>query len=140
VRFKTEDLFMSIYKLLFAGLALMAISIAQNTVSPLACNLKAFTPEERADWRKRIDQVMGSVTSVADLTDGYTFRIDAKKTSYVEVAKWVELERRCCPFFDFDLKLRGEDGTVSLNLTGRDGVKQFIAADFEMLFKRFPAR
>ena len=124
---------MTTYKLLFAGLALICGCAAQ-TVSPLACNLKAFQPRERAEWRKRLDQVMGSVSAVREVSDGYSFQIDTRKASFRDVADWIELERRCCPFFVFELSVQGEDGSVWLNLRGRDGVKQFLAADFHVVF------
>jgi hypothetical protein len=119
---------MTTYKIFFAGLALICACAAADTVSPLACNLKAFQPQERAEWRKRIEQV----------TDGYTFQIDTRKASFRDVAEWIELERKCCPFFVFELGIQGENGTVWLNLRGREGVKEFIAADFKVLFDRLP--
>jgi len=36
----------------------------------------------------------------------------------------------CCPFFDIDLRVEKEGGPLWLRLTGREGVKQFIKADF----------
>jgi len=72
------------------------------------------------------------------LPDGYTFQIDTRKASFRDVAEWVELERKCCPFFVFEIGIQGENGTVWLNLRGRDGVKEFIAADFKILFDRLP--
>jgi hypothetical protein len=38
-------------------------------------------------------------------------------------------ERACCPFFDIDMRLEREGGSLWLGLTGREGVKQFIQAD-----------
>jgi hypothetical protein len=121
-------------KLLLAGLALICAGAAGPPV-PLACNTRAFTAAERADWRKRLEQVMGSVTAARDLPDGYSLEIDPRQSSFVEVARWVELERKCCPFFIFELGMRGENGNIWLNLRGREGVKEFIASDFHTLFE-----
>ena len=129
---------MTTYKSFFAGLALICACAAADTVSPFACNLKAFQPNERTEWRKRIEQVMSAVTSKRPLADGYSFQIDPRKASFHDVAEWVELERKCCPFFVFELGMHGEDGSVWLNLRGREGVKQFIAADFKVLFEHLP--
>jgi hypothetical protein len=95
-----------------------------------ACNLKAFTPQQRAQWRKLIDQLMAAVTTARELTDGYSLHVDTGRVSLVEAAQWVELERKCCPFFNFQLDLHGEDGSLWLSLKGREGVKQFIEMDF----------
>jgi hypothetical protein len=46
--------------------------------------------------------------------------------SLAGVAEWIALERRCCPFFRFQLDVEGETGPVWLRLTGA-GVKEFLA-------------
>jgi hypothetical protein len=122
--------------LFFAGLMLVCGCVAQSKAPPLACNLRAFSTTERADWRKRLDQVMLAVSAVRDLSEGYSFQINPHRTSFLEVAQWIELERKCCPFFVFELELDGGSGTIQLNLRGREGVKQFIASDFQPLFSR----
>ena len=53
--------------------------------------------------------------------------------SVVDAAQWIDLERRCCPFFNFQLDLQGGDGMLRLSLAGREGVKQFITVDFRSL-------
>ena len=105
---------------------------------PFACNLKAFTPQQREQWKKLIDQLMPAVVSAREQNDGYALQIDTRKMSLVEVAEWADLERKCCPFFDFQLDLHGEDGGLWLSLTGREGVKQFIEMDFTRLRDKLP--
>jgi hypothetical protein len=58
--------------------------------------------------------------------------------SLPETAQWVDLEQKCCPFFDFELDVHGQDGALSLSLKGRDGVKQFIEMDFVRLRYKLP--
>ena len=96
----------------------------------LACNLKPFQPAERTQWRTLLDRVKSSMTETRELPDGYAFRIDTGKTPLVQVAEWISLERKCCPFFEFRLRIHGQDGTLWLDLTGPRGVKQFIQQDF----------
>ena len=121
-------------KLLVAGISLICGCAAQSP-APLACNMKAFTAGQRAEWRQRLDEIMSSVTAVRDLPDGYSFEIDIRKTTFLDVARWIELERKCCPFFVFEIGMRGETGSIWLNLRGRQGVKAFIAADMHKLFE-----
>jgi len=49
-------------------------------------------------------------------------------------------ERRCCPFFDLSLRLDREGGPMWLELTGREGVKEFIKAEFVPWFVKSPPR
>jgi hypothetical protein len=100
---------------------------------PFACNLKAFTAQERAHHRKLSDQLMPAVLAARELNDGYALQVESSKVPLVELAQWVELERKCCPFFDFQLDWHSGDGVLWLSLKGREGVKQFIEMDFTRL-------
>jgi hypothetical protein len=131
---------MTTIKLFLSVLLLIPACDAQATQALFACNLKAFQPQEKIRWRKLIERVTSAVDSLRELNDGYALRVDPKRISVVEVAEWIDLERKCCPFFDFQLALHGEDGTLWLSLTGRDGVKQFIEMDFGSLRDKLPRR
>ncbi len=65
-----------------------------------------------------------------ELADGYAFQIKSNRVSVVEVAEWVDLERKYCPFFDFQVDLHGAEGALWLSLAGREGTKQFIEEEF----------
>src|SRR5438309_9469827 len=103
------------------------LSLAAVTI---ACNLPPFQPAERTKWRALLDRVSSSITETRELSNGYALRIDTTKTTLVEVAQWVTLERKCCPFFEFRLRIHGQDGTLWLDLTGPPKVKEFIRDDF----------
>ena len=109
---------------------------ALDAETPFACNLRAFQPGERKQWRKLIEEMSSAVVEARELPDGYTLHVDSRRTSLVKLSEWAVLERKCCPFFDFELVLHGEDGSLWLNLRGRDGVKQFIREDFTLLRDR----
>src|SRR5260370_35717795 len=92
---------------------------AHVSQAPFACNLKAFTPDQRVRWRQLIERVTSAVTEARELKDGYGLRVNGGQASLVDVAEWVDLERRCCPFFDFQIDVHGEDESVWLSLKGR---------------------
>ncbi len=119
--------------MIILNILLAATLCFADNQAPFACNLKAFQPAERERWRVLLDKVYGAVVERRELADGYIFRMDTGKLPLVEAAEWIELERRCCPFFDFELTMHGEDGDVWLSLKGRSGVKQFIEADMPRL-------
>ena len=67
-------------------------------------------------------------TTLATIPAGVPYlRADAGTVQLV--TEWVIGERACCPFFDIDMRLEREGGSLWLGLTGREGVKQFIQAD-----------
>lgn len=135
-------------RFLVSMLAVVSSGVCQSPVQPagsensksipFACNLKAFTPQQRKQWKQLIDQLMPAVVSARERNDGYALQVDTRKLSLVEAAQWVELERKCCPFFNFQLDLHGEDGGLWLSLTGREGLKQFIEMDFTRLRDKLP--
>ena len=127
---------MTTKQLLLPALILTCLgSTAEEKQIPIACNLKAFTPQERIEWRKLIDEVGAAQVPSGELMDGYTFRINPQRASLTKVAQWIDLERKCCPFFDFQVGLHGADGALLLTLTGAKGVKQFIREDFSPWFQ-----
>ena len=91
---------------------------------PIACNLQAFTPEQAARHRVLWEQVSQAAGPFEELPDGYAAKF-ASPEFFTVLAEWVLLERLCCPFLSFALKLF-PDQTLQLSLTGREGVKLFL--------------
>ena len=102
---------------------------ARKEGTPFACNLKAISPEERKRYDKLSTMLFTSVEERRELPDGYAFRL-ASAVSMASAAEWMDLESKCCPFFDFHLEREREHGAVWMRLTGRQGVKQFIREEF----------
>jgi len=91
-----------------------------------ACNLKAFQPEERKLHDHLTRELRSAAVARRDVPDGYSFQMDPRRISIAQVAEWVVLERKCCPFFDYQIDLHSEDDTLWFTLKGRQGVKAFI--------------
>ena len=103
--------------------------------TPFFCSLEALTVSERAEHLTLSARLVDAVFETAELSDGYSFQIDRARISLKELATWSEFERRCCPFFDFTLVSGRESGSLSLRLTGRNGVKPFIRSEFSRIFR-----
>jgi hypothetical protein len=105
--------------------------------SPFACDVAAFTPEQRKRHFEELGPTLRSLRkSVRELADGYEFEFPADEKTFQLVTEWAIQERRCCPFFDIDVRLDREGGPLWLRLTGREGVKDFIRADGAAWIKR----
>ncbi len=94
------------------------------------CNIKALTPAERARHKELGDKLMGARNETIETSNGYEFQYNPKNVSLAELAEWAVAESKCCPFFDFHIDLEREGTLVCLRLTGSEGVKQFIRAEF----------
>jgi hypothetical protein len=124
--------------LLAAVLTGYSWTILGDTVPPIACNLKALSSEQR----KQLDQVGAHVISAIaesrELKDGYAFRVDPAKASLIDVAQWLDLWRRCCPFYEFQIDFHAADASLWLSVKGRPGVKEFIPLDSPRLGAKLP--
>lgn len=107
----------------------LALATTGAAAQNFHCNLATLTKAERARQAVLHKAVFSAVTERRELADGFAFRIAPQQASIAQITQWIELERKCCPFFDFQLEIEPENGPVWLRLTGAEGIKQFIAAE-----------
>ena len=102
---------------------------------PLVCRLEALSPSERERHQRLTEALPRAVTETSELPAGYALTLDLSRLPadgkghpfcVVEVAEWVDLESRCCPFLDFEISLRDKGRRVTLRLTGGPDVKTFL--------------
>jgi hypothetical protein len=106
----------------------------QSTAEPIGfyCNLKAFTPAERARHSQLSHDINQLKVETVELANGFAFRFQDASISLTELAEWVSAERKCCPFFDFEIELQGNNGPLWLKLRGKEGVKAFMRSEFHI--------
>ena len=94
------------------------------------CNLKALDPAERERHVQLTEKLLASRKATVETDTGYELQFSPADVTVPEVAEWVVAEGKCCPFFDFHIDLEKSGKLICLRLTGREGVKQFIRAEF----------
>jgi hypothetical protein len=124
--------------LMTAILAASIRPVLADSLPPIACNLKALTSDQRKELAKIGAQVISAITGSRDLNDGYAFRVDPASASLKDVAEWLDLWRRCCPFYEFRIDFHAVDAVVWLSVTGRPGVKEYIPVDSPKLASKLP--
>jgi hypothetical protein len=97
--------------------------------SPFACDMSAIAGDQRGKHLLNLGTIFQAVEKFTELPDGYSFRLQNKADILIPAAHFIELERKCCPFFGFRLEVEREGGAVWLSLTGREGVKPFIMSE-----------
>ena len=95
---------------------------------PIACNLSAFTPEERERHSFLAQLLRSAVSGVRGLADGYEVTLESPSAIVSELSEFLSLEGRCCPFLVFDVS-HGEDHS-SVRITGPTGTKEFLEAEY----------
>ena len=101
-----------------------------TTQSRFFCNTKALTPAERARHKELSERLIAARKATVETEKGYEFQFSPKDISIGELAVWVAAESRCCPFFDFHIDLEQSGSLLCLRLTGEEGIKAFIRAEF----------
>ena len=98
--------------------------------SALACDLTAISASDRPRYNELRGMLAASVIGKRELSDGIAIQIDVERIALTQLAEWISFERKCCPFFNFEIDVAPESGPVCLSLTGRAGVKEFLIAAF----------
>ena len=100
--------------------------------SDFYCNLKAFSVKERVRHLQLTYEIERARVETVELANGFAFRFQDGTVSLAELAEWVSAERKCCPFFDFEIEQQADDGPLWLKLRGKEGAKAFMRAEFRI--------
>jgi len=98
--------------------------------SSFYCNLKALSVKERARHMLLTLEIERARVETIELGNGFAFRFQDGAMSLANLAEWVSAERKCCPFFDFEIELQADNGPLWLKLRGENGVKTFMRSEF----------
>ena len=96
------------------------------------CNTKALSPAERTRHGALTKKLLSVRRATVETEKGYELQFNPADVTVAEVAEWVEMESKCCSFFDFHIDLENAGTLICLRLTGAEGVKQFIRAEFRL--------
>jgi len=106
-----------------------------TTQSKFYCNRQALNPTERAHHKQLSDKLLATRTNIVETEKGYEFQFSPSTISLAELADWVAAEGKCCQFFDFHIDLERQGTLLCLRLTGEEGIKTFIRAEFQVPVK-----
>jgi hypothetical protein len=98
---------------------------------PLACVPGAIPAGERSDHFARARKLLLQfATDRTELPNGYAFSFDA--TALTEVARFIDNERKCCPFLTFEFKVTPDAGPLHLRMTGPEGSRAVLEAELSL--------
>jgi len=101
----------------------------ESTNLTVACSLTG--PELQERRRRVLRKVSEAVLEVKDLGDGYAYRFPSDEIWITELANLITVERQCCPFLRFNLRIEPGAGPIWLELSGPQGTKDFLTSLFE---------
>src|SRR5215475_9831572 len=86
---------------------------SRSVESPFACSRLALTPEQRKRHFDELGPKLRSLKkSVRELQNGYEFEFSPDANTFQLVSEWAIGERACCPFFDIDMHMEREGGSL----------------------------
>src|SRR5690348_6481687 len=106
-------------------MTLMMESTHNTQETPIACNLSGAELATRGDEVKNLFE---ETEQVMELEDGYAFRFPCSDEYATRLLEFTLAERRCCPFFTFELAFEPNEGQVWLRLRGSADIKAFVAS------------
>lgn len=90
----------------------------------LACKLDEAQKEDR---RPKLEKLFGNFLQDRRETEaGWAFRFPADGEAFERIVQFVDAERKCCPFFRFDVTVEPDQGPIWLEVSGDERVKHFI--------------
>jgi len=111
-------------------------SSASTGTTGFYCDRSGLTAEQR-ERKKEVGKILRSaLIGIREIDQGFEFEYPADLETYRAAAEFVPLERACCPFFEFGIRLEPAGGRLRVTLTGPEGVKGFIREEFSALFER----
>jgi len=97
---------------------------------PVACSLTGPELQERRS--RLLEKVAAAMQEVKELENGFAYRFPPDEDWIQVLANLIALERQCCPFLEFDLRLGPGQGPIWLELTGPEGAKEFLTTLFSV--------
>lgn len=97
----------------------------------IACTPGAVPAAKRDRWMATGQRVYGAVLQVQELPDGYTCQLPDDPAMLLLAAEYVGLDRLCCTFLRWTLQIEPNGGPLWLQLTGGEGVKEYLRSAFE---------
>jgi hypothetical protein len=97
---------------------------------PIVCTL---TPDAlRARREGLLAALLSQSTGHELLPEGLRLRFAPSTETLASIARAVEAERHCCRFLRFMITVEQNEGPLTLDLTGPQGTRDFVAALLEM--------
>jgi hypothetical protein len=101
-----------------------------RNASSFSCNMSALDPGHRKRLNILTKDLLAKHLEIKELPDGYGMRFPNNRSFFAALSEWATLEQLCCPFLTLTLESQHDQGPIWLKITGENGVKDFLRAEF----------
>ena len=95
----------------------------------LSCKLT--TPELQQRKKTVVAELKNMLLEKTELENGFKYKFDGSDKMLDLLNSFIKTERLCCDFFVFNLTASSDSSFAWLELTGPEGVKDFIKYEIE---------
>jgi hypothetical protein len=108
----------------------MSANINAMAELPIVCTL---SPDALSARRQGLlSELLQQSATREPLSDGLRLRFTPSSETLSKITAAVDAERRCCRFLRFTLTVEPDEGEITLDLTGPEGTREFVAALLQM--------
>ena len=108
------------------------MTVIADERAALACDSSAIPlPDRQAHFKLLHRLFVESAVERKAVPGGYRFRFGADVVELV--GRFVENERKCCPFLTFTIEVSGHSGPIWLEVTGPEGTREFLDAELPQI-------
>ena len=100
-------------------------------VIPLACNLPTAEFVARCH---DLDHLFAQATGAEKLSNGYEFHFRGEDAWFRQLVEFIQAERRCCPFFQFELIVLPQQTALHLRLCYDDEAAEALVSRWVKLW------
>jgi hypothetical protein len=101
--------------------------------APIACDLTVFSLSERLKHIVLAKSLVQRTKQIIEHHDGFTLVFEQSPLLETQVANWIGKEKRCCPFFSFELSKTETPPLLNLKITGPDGAKEILRSGLKKI-------
>jgi hypothetical protein len=94
-----------------------------------ACICRLSSAELITRKQSIIGQLKTEILEVREMENGFAYRFHGRDEIFDALTHFIKTERTCCPFFEFSLVVSKNSSRIWLELSGPEGVKEFIKAE-----------
>lgn len=102
----------------------------KNKETTFKCNLT--TPEFRERKATVIADLKKMMKNKKELKDGYAYEFSGADEVVAKLNEFIKTEKECCEFLSFNITVASNKSHAWLEITGGEGVKEFIKTEIEM--------
>lgn len=93
----------------------------------LSCSLTSEALQDRIALLR--NEIFPKLVKEVELEEGYIYYFEDEGALAIKILEFIGKEKQCCPFFKFDFSVLPFKKGLALQISGSEGVKDFLLAN-----------